>query len=574
MPARARVVACSVALVLSVAIAGSAHAQWLTASRRIPSPDKGVPFGGALALRNGKIIVGAGSLLGGAQVVVYDVGGALYLALGSPNNDPTDAFGSAVAWVGDDLLVGAPLSDVYATDHGAAFLFDGTDGSLLRTITRPDAVDGWFGYAVAGLGGDPLIGASGPLGPNGEGVYRFDGTTGTHVDTFTDPNGGTPQAGIFGQTIVVDGADVFIASSYGASAVYRFDAGGALQQTYADPEPADADEFGKALAVSGTHLAVGVGLSGGGGRVYLYDVATGALEHTYVSPFVSDSLFFGQSLAGIGGRIAIGSGWGVFVYETSPPYDLVQELHAPGEFADDHDAFGRELASDGSSLAVGAVGSVVVFDLCGNGTRTEREECDDGNYVDGDGCSATCRLETCGTAPAAGCVTTAKSAIAIRQENSIYHQKDALKWTWSGPATDPALFGDPLTSASLTLCVYDRTDGPNPRVRIQSTALAGGFCGLKPCWKAKPAALAYGDKARTPSGVERLSVQTGAGGTKALVTAKGADLGLPPSAFNTVALDGQVTVQLRSSASPTCLEAEFPLPARLDAKLVYKDKTN
>ena len=51
----------------------------------------------------------------------------------------------------------------------------------------------------------------------------------------------------------------------------------------------------------------------------------------------------------------------------------------------------------------------------------------------------------------------------------------------------------------------------------------------------------------------------------------------PPSESGTVALDGQVTIQLRSSASATCLEGVLPLPARLDKQLVYlvyKDKTD
>lgn len=564
------------ALGCSLMIAGAAHAQLLSAARRIPAPDDGVPFGGALALRNGRLAVGKGPIGGRAGVAVYDFGGAVYFAVGSPNNDPTDEFGSAVAWVGDDLLVGAPQSDVAGTDRGAAFRFDGTDGTLLHTLTRPDALPTSFGYEVAGLADDALVGASGPLGPNGEGVFRFDGATGAHVDTFLDPDGGTTEAGRFGETIVVDGNDVFISSPYGdgASEVYRFDATGTLQQTYVDPEPGDQDEFGRDVAVSGTHLAVGVGTNGGGGKVYLFDVASGALEHTYVSPYVSDSLFFGQAVAGIGGRVAVGSNRGVFVYETTPPYDLVQEIFAPGEFADDHDAFGRALASDGLRLAVGATGSVTIFDLCGNGIRSDREECDDGNWLDGDGCSASCRLETCGAGPAPGCTVAGKSSIAIRQENSIYHQKDALKWTWAGPGTDPALFGDPLAGASLTLCVYDHTEGPNPRLRVQSTALTGGFCGLHACWKSSPGGFAYGDKAHTPSGIERLTVKKAGAATKAQVIAKGAETGLPPSAFDTVALDGTVTVQLRSSASAACLTSDFPLPATLDKKHTYKDKTD
>src|SRR5207244_11859901 len=33
---------------------------------------------------------------------------------------------------------------------------------------------------------------------------------------------------------------------------------------------------------------------------------------------------------------------------------------------------------------------------CGNGVVDPGEQCDDGNTVSGDGCSASCRLEACG----------------------------------------------------------------------------------------------------------------------------------------------------------------------------------
>jgi cysteine-rich repeat protein len=389
------------------------------------------------------------------------------------------------------------------------------------------------------------------------------------------PHANTTSAGRFGTTVITAGGDVFVSETFGASEIHRFDASGTLLQTYADPEPADSDEFGEALAVSGTHLAVGIGARNGDGKAYLYDVASGALEHTFPAPFFSDSLNFGLSLGGgVPGAIGIGSNNGVFLYATSPPYDLVTRILAPGVFADDHDAFGREQAPLGDGgLAIGATGKTYVFDLCGNGTRTAREQCDDGNAADGDGCSTTCRLETCGSAPATGCVLASKSSISLRDENSIYGIKDYLKWSWAGPATALGLFGDPLTNADFSLCVYDRTNGPSPRLRMAPAILAGGVCLGKPCWKTKATKLAYADKDHTPSGVERFTLGTSAV-TKALVVGKGADLGVPEATLGQIPLDGQVTVQLRSSAGAACLQADYPIPASTDGKGVYKDKTN
>ena len=48
-------------------------------------------------------------------------------------------------------------------------------------------------------------------------------------------------------------------------------------------------------------------------------------------------------------------------------------------------------------------GGVFAFHDCGNGTPEAFEECDDGNVVAGDGCSATCTLEPCSTAPVPLC---------------------------------------------------------------------------------------------------------------------------------------------------------------------------
>src|SRR5436190_525998 len=52
-------------------------------------------------------------------------------ALPNPNAASGDQFGYSVAFVGANLLVGAPFADVGGTDAGAAYLFDGKTGELL-----------------------------------------------------------------------------------------------------------------------------------------------------------------------------------------------------------------------------------------------------------------------------------------------------------------------------------------------------------------------------------------------------------------------------------------------------------
>ena len=82
--------------------------------------------------------------------------GSLLRALHGDHAD--DWFGQSVAGAGDldhdghaDLLVGAPSDDTRGADCGAAFVFSGADGSLLRAAYG-DAAGDRLGFAVAGLG--------------------------------------------------------------------------------------------------------------------------------------------------------------------------------------------------------------------------------------------------------------------------------------------------------------------------------------------------------------------------------------------------------------------------------------
>ena len=51
--------------------------------------------------------------------------------------------------MGGNVLVGANYDDTGATDAGAADLFDGTTGALLRTFVNPTAENGdHFGFLL------------------------------------------------------------------------------------------------------------------------------------------------------------------------------------------------------------------------------------------------------------------------------------------------------------------------------------------------------------------------------------------------------------------------------------------
>ena len=55
-----------------------------------------------------------------------------------------------------------------------------------------------------------------------------------------------------------------------------------------------------------------------------------------------------------------------------------------------------ESCDDGNQADGDGCSSACVAEVCGDGAKQPAEECDDGNQADGDGCSSTCTLEACG----------------------------------------------------------------------------------------------------------------------------------------------------------------------------------
>ena len=92
---------------------------------------------------------------------MYNSSGTLLLTITNPNPGVDDNFGFSVAGVGSDILVGAPNDDTSGSNTGAVYLFDGSTGALLETFTNPTAaIDDLFGWSVGGVGSTGvLIGA-------------------------------------------------------------------------------------------------------------------------------------------------------------------------------------------------------------------------------------------------------------------------------------------------------------------------------------------------------------------------------------------------------------------------------
>jgi cysteine-rich repeat protein len=143
-----------------------------------PTPSSGDLFGASVALSVERVIVGAPLADAAAEdtgrVYVFDrATGALLLTLENPVPGRGDQFGHALAVLGSDLLVGAPLHDGGALDSGAAYVFTAS-GALRQALPNP--AQAWFdhfGFAAAAVEGGFLIGAPGPSKAY---LFRADGS--------------------------------------------------------------------------------------------------------------------------------------------------------------------------------------------------------------------------------------------------------------------------------------------------------------------------------------------------------------------------------------------------------------
>lgn len=248
--------------------------------------------------------------------------------------------------------------------------------------------------------------------------------------------------------------------------------------------------------------------------------------------------------------------------------------------------------------------------VCGNSVLERGESCDDGDEVDGDGCSADCQDEGCIAAtpgyptiplcsdgnpctadrcdpethactnvfacddgntctvdtcdpidgclnvaeplPESLCLTAARSS--LRLKNPVDPAKADLAWRWGkGGAFDHAALGAPDANTTYALCVYDMT--------AASPALAASIdVAPSALWEATPPrGWEYADTRAESDGVRKLRLTAGTDRqTKASVGARGAHLPLAPaiSSAEYFDVDPRVIAQLISSDG-MCLTSEF-----------------
>jgi outer membrane protein assembly factor BamB len=478
--------------------------------------------GGSIAVVGARLVVASQQ-----TVYVFDLATGTQL-LTIPVPAPAVDFGSPrVAGLGGDILVGGPADDTAGDSAGAVYLFDGTTGTLLRTFLNPDPDPGQpdnvldeFGAAIVGVGGNVLVGdPTNDLGGYNEGTaYLFDGATGDLLLTIAIPAPGTPGASRFGEQVGVIGSDLLVAS-FGA--VYRLDSTtGSVLTTYTAPECLPAR-----LAASGNTVLLGCFapfiVSASPLDVFMFDATSGSLLRSFANPTPRFSVS-GQADDGFGRAVA-----------------LVGPDAVVGAPLDD------TVAGDAGALyrfSGGTTGCGPCETPTGPGT------CQIARHL-------TCRTETLpGESP-------------LKIQNVADDARDRVLWRFRGSGTEfvgedgsagTSGFGYPLTTTDYAMCVFS---GAGSDLAFRAIAPAGGQCAGKACWKSpRPSSpRRYLDSERTPDGLHAVLLKAS---TQILVRVRGAGSNLSnrPFGLPSLPLALPLTVQLQAEDG-ACWETTYSAAA-------------
>jgi hypothetical protein len=194
---------------------------------------------------------------------------------------------------------------------------------------------------------------------------------------------------------------------------------------------------------------------------------------------------------------------------------------------------------------------------CEPNHEVDATPCDDTNV-----CTANdaCLAGVCG-GEMPTCLAAEKASFQVKDKDG--EAKDQIKWKWQkGPELVQADLGNPDTTASYSLCIYDTT--------ADIPSLAGTLT-VPPSttlWQSKdPKGWKYKDKAGSGDGVTGAAFKTGAAGkTKAQIKAKGSTVNwpVPISATEFFDQDTTVKVQLVNDETPTCFDSSFSLHKKND----------
>ena len=153
-----------------------------------------------------------------------------------------------------------------------------------------------------------------------------------------------------------------------------------------------------------------------------------------------------------------------------------------------------------------------------------------------------------GSSPVLDCRSAAKASLVIK--NNPHDALDLVDYKWvQGAATEEFELGDPTTTTTYTLCIFDGAG----TLRMSASVPPGGQCGDVPCWTAKAKGFAYRDELGQAAGIGTVRLLPSASAKSSVhVRGKGANLPLP-----VLPLAGPVKVQVINDATGVCFASDF-----------------
>ena len=353
---------------------------------RIPAPTGSVTgdyFGSAVALGTGFAVLGS-YLARSGQGIVYtaDLTGSTlgpYTPLTSVDAPiGYDYFGVAVAAYGNTMVIGASNKEA---GKGAVYVYTrvGATWSAPTKLVAADGIAGdYFGSAVSLYGDTLVVGAAYKGGSLGA-AYVF---TRSLIGAWSASSRVVGPADLipadyFGQQVAANSTTVAVASpgrtlNRGAVYLYKFDtASMTWKQTTPGPlavGAANGEQFGSALAMSPTTLAVGSAayspspLVFAPGGVFLYSLETVATSITLTLPDPAPRDRFGAALAlippaaGLPEILLVGAPGRsqAFLYNNLLPWQRAAVLDVPLEGA--RAGVGSSVATTGTQHLIGTRG--------------------------------------------------------------------------------------------------------------------------------------------------------------------------------------------------------------------------
>ena len=362
-----------------------------------PSPSLDDRFGSAIAISGSLVVIGAPQEGTGAfhagSAYVYDLSSATptvpAFTLNNPNSSFLGGFGNAVAISGTRVVVGEYSGSQTAFADGRAYVYDlstSTPTVPVLTLNNPTpAREDQFGISV-GISGTLVV--VGTYGDDDSGAvdagsaYVYDLTNATpSVPVFTLNNPTPALSDLFGYSVAISGMRVVVGAfrddtgATDAGSAYVYDLSSATptapMATLNNPSPSNGDQFGNAVAISGTLVVVGafsdsVDFSADG-SAYVYDLSSATPTVpvlTLNNPTPLDDDQFGISVGISGTTVVVGTSGdddsgavdagSAYVYDLTSATPTTPSATLNNPSPAQSDLFGSAVAISGAEIAVGA----------------------------------------------------------------------------------------------------------------------------------------------------------------------------------------------------------------------------